>query len=49
MSGTEIKFAELGLSGPVLNALQRVGYEQPSPVQAQSIPHLLAGKDLLGT
>ena len=42
-------FAELALSEPVLSALQRIGYEQPSPIQAASIPHLLEGHDLLGT
>ncbi|MFK7733115.1 MAG: DEAD/DEAH box helicase [Pseudomonadales bacterium] len=42
-------FSELSLSKPVLAALDRIGYEQPSPIQAASIPHLLEGKDLLGT
>ena len=42
-------FAELGISAPVLKAIQQLGYEQPSPVQAQSIPILLDGKNLLGT
>ena len=41
-------FSELGLSQPVLNALQEVGYETPSPIQAETIPHLLQGKDVLG-
>ena len=35
-------FAELGLSGPVLQALASVGYEAPSPIQAATIPVLLA-------
>ena len=47
MSSTD--FAELGISAPVLKAVQQLGYEQPTPVQAQSIPILLAGKNLLGT
>tara|TARA_B110000027_G_scaffold9268_1_gene8228 strand:- start:2591 stop:4681 length:2091 start_codon:yes stop_codon:yes gene_type:complete len=47
MSSTD--FAELGISAPVLKAVQQLGYEQPSPVQAQSIPILLEGKNLLGT
>ena len=34
-------FAELGISAPVLKAVQQLGYEQPSPVHAQSIPILL--------
>ena len=42
-------FADLGISAPVLKAVQQLGYEQPTPVQAQSIPILLDGKNLLGT
>ena len=42
-------FADLALSTPVLNAITRIGYEQPSPIQAAAIPHLLEGKDILGT
>ena len=42
-------FADLGLSDPVMSALKRIGYEQPTPIQEQSIPHLLAGRDILGT
>jgi hypothetical protein len=42
------KFAELGLSEPVLQALAAVGYEAPSPIQAATIPTLLAGTDVLG-
>ncbi|MCB9897996.1 MAG: DEAD/DEAH box helicase [Planctomycetes bacterium] len=41
-------FATLGLSDAVLAALDAVGYEAPSPVQARTIPPLLAGRDLLG-
>ena len=41
-------FAELGLSEPVLQALTAVGYELPTPVQAATIPPLLAGRDVLG-
>lgn len=43
------RFADLGLSAQVLEALDRVGYENPTPIQAQSIPPLLEGRDLLGT
>jgi len=42
-------FLSLGISAPVLKAVQNLGYEQPSPIQAQSIPILLSGKNLLGT
>ena len=52
MKPTEINagasFAELGLSEPVLRALTAVGYESPSPIQAATIPALLAGTDVLG-
>jgi ATP-dependent RNA helicase DeaD len=41
-------FADLGLSAPVMAAVNEVGYESPSPIQAATIPTLLAGKDLLG-
>ena len=41
-------FSELGLSAPILEALSAVGYETPSPIQAQTIPLLLSGADLLG-
>lgn len=41
-------FSELGLAPAILQAVQQAGYETPSPIQAQSIPPLLAGRDLLG-
>lgn len=41
-------FESLGISAPVLKAVQQLGYEQPSPIQAQSIPILLGGENLLG-
>jgi ATP-dependent RNA helicase DeaD len=41
-------FSDLALSEPVLRALADVGYESPSPIQAQTIPLFLAGRDLLG-
>ena len=41
-------FNELELSKPVLRALDDVGYETPTPIQALTIPHILAGKDVLG-
>ncbi len=41
-------FRELGLAEPILTALAETGYEQPTPIQARSIPILLAGHDLLG-
>lgn len=41
-------FHDLDLGQPLLRALDQVGYEQPTPIQAQTIPPLLAGRDLLG-
>ena len=41
-------FDSFGLSKPILKALQEVGYETPSPIQAQAIPPLLEGRDVLG-
>ena len=41
-------FRDLALSEPVLRALADVGYESPSPIQAQTIPVLLSGQDMLG-
>src|SRR5688572_8512922 len=41
-------FADLAVSEPVLQALAAVGYEAPSPIQAATIPVLLAGQDMLG-
>lgn len=43
-----ILFTDLALSEPVLKAIQSVGYEQPSPIQAAAIPVLLKGGDILG-
>ena len=48
-SQPSIGFADLALSKPVMDALKRIGYEQPSPIQAEAIPHLLEGHDLIGT
>jgi ATP-dependent RNA helicase DeaD len=41
-------FETLGLTTPVLKAIVDTGYEQATPIQAQGIPPLLAGRDLLG-
>ena len=41
-------FSELGLATPILKAIEEIGYETPSPIQAESIPHLMQGRDLLG-
>jgi ATP-dependent RNA helicase DeaD len=44
----DIKFTDLGLPESLLQALRTVGYESPSPIQAATIPPLLAGRDLIG-
>ncbi|HEB81760.1 MAG TPA: DEAD/DEAH box helicase [Gammaproteobacteria bacterium] len=49
MSDTVTAFSQLALSKPLLKALDEVGYETPSPIQAQTIPLLLEGRDVLGT
>jgi len=41
-------FEQLGLTAPLLKALQKEGYTIPTPIQAQAIPHALLGKDILG-
>jgi ATP-dependent RNA helicase RhlE len=43
-----MRFDELGLSAPVLQAVSEAGYETPTPIQAQSIPLILEGKDIIG-
>ena len=41
-------FNALGLSAPVLEALEQIGYETPSPIQAEMIPYVIDGRDVLG-
>ncbi|NOZ11262.1 MAG: DEAD/DEAH box helicase [Gammaproteobacteria bacterium] len=47
-TNTVITFDQLALNSSLLKALNQVGYETPSPIQAQTIPLLLEGKDVLG-
>ncbi len=47
-TGAALRFADLALPAPLLSALTEVGYETPSPIQAECIPLLLAGRDILG-
>ncbi len=47
-SAPELRFADLGLSAPVMAAVTEVGYETPSPIQLATIPALLAGRDVIG-
>ncbi|MEX2352817.1 MAG: DEAD/DEAH box helicase, partial [Gammaproteobacteria bacterium] len=46
-TATSPNFRSLSLAEPVLQALEDVGYESPSPIQALTIPQVLAGKDIL--
>jgi superfamily II DNA/RNA helicase len=41
-------FADLGLSEPVLRAINDMGYRHPTPVQEQAIPYVMMGRDVLG-
>jgi ATP-dependent RNA helicase RhlE len=43
-----MNFSDLGLTAPILQALEREGYLAPTPIQAQAIPVVLTGRDLLG-
>ena len=43
-----MSFAELGLSEKVQQAVDAAGYTEPTPIQAQAIPHVLARRDVLG-
>ncbi|WP_407695615.1 DEAD/DEAH box helicase [Shewanella psychropiezotolerans] len=42
-----MSFTSLGLSAPILKAVANKGYETPSPIQAQAIPAVLEGKDVM--
>ena len=41
-------FQDLGLKKSILNSIKRAGFTVPSPIQAEAIPHILQGKDLVG-
>jgi len=41
-------FEQLGLTAPLLKALQKEGYSTPTPIQSQTIPYALQGRDILG-
>src|SRR5437762_10429238 len=45
---SSMSFQELGLTQKSLSAVERAGYEAPTPIQAQAIPPALAGKDVIG-
>jgi ATP-dependent RNA helicase RhlE len=44
-----MSFDSLGLSDVILQAVKKAGYEKMTPVQAESIPHIMQGRDLLGS
>ncbi len=43
-----MSFADLGIAEPILRSVLAAGYETPSPIQAQSIPPAMLGRDVLG-
>jgi ATP-dependent RNA helicase RhlE len=43
-----MEFSQLGLIAPIARAVAAEGYTTPTPIQAQAIPHVLGGRDLLG-
>ena len=45
---TRMRFDELALSQPILKAVQKAGYVNPSPIQERAIPPLLEGSDFIG-
>lgn len=45
---SSLKFQDLHLCEPLLAALDDIGYETPTPIQAQAIPYLIEGRDMLG-
>lgn len=48
VSTTDKSFSELGLSEPILEAVTRVGFQHPTPIQAEVIPLALTGRDVIG-
>ena len=44
-----MKFTDLDLNADILDALDDLGYEVPTPIQQQAIPPALEGRDVLGT
>lgn len=47
-TAARMSFSELGLSPKVLSAVEAAGYTEPTPIQAQAIPHVLQRRDVLG-
>jgi ATP-dependent RNA helicase DeaD len=47
-NSSELTFDDLSLSASVMKAVKKVGYETPSPIQAEIIPHVMNGRDVIG-
>ncbi|MCL5979811.1 MAG: DEAD/DEAH box helicase, partial [Gammaproteobacteria bacterium] len=47
-SAPDARFSDFALADPIRRAVEEIGYEQPSPIQAQCIPPLLTGRDVIG-
>ena len=43
-----IEFTSFGLAEPVLRAIHELGYRHPTPIQAQAIPVVMQGRDVMG-
>ncbi len=46
-ASSKVPFSSLNLDAQILRAIEEQGYSEPTPVQAQAIPHVLAGRDLM--
>ncbi len=46
---SEITFSDLALAGPILQAVEESGYTHPTDIQAQAIPQILSGRDVVGS
>jgi ATP-dependent RNA helicase RhlE len=42
-------FSELGLRASILDAVQELGYQEPTPIQSEAIPRILEGRDVIGS
>ncbi|MDX9714091.1 MAG: DEAD/DEAH box helicase [Dissulfurispiraceae bacterium] len=43
-----MSFEKFGLSGHIMSSIRELGYTEPTPIQQQSIPHILQGRDIMG-
>ena len=43
-----MKFSDLALNEPILRAVEESGFTEPTPIQAEAIPAILSGRDVLG-